>query len=94
MAQSREERIAKLLDGIEEKLLGKRKAKAKPGAKSALTKPAEVLQWPKPLSQVELARRQAIIDATWERVIAERQALEAEWARTCHRGPGDPDWPA
>jgi hypothetical protein len=37
---------------------------------------AEVLQWPKPLSQVELFRRQQIIDQTWERVIAERRALD------------------
>jgi hypothetical protein len=53
---------------------------------------AEVLEWPKPFSEIELTRRQAIIDATWERVLAEQHQMEAEVARGCHRGPGDPDW--
>ena len=43
----------------------------------------KIVEWPKPLSQMELCRRQAVIDATWERVIEERRrfdedALEAE----------------
>ena len=42
---------------------------------------AQIVEWPKPLSQVELFRRQAIIDETWRRVIQERRALnEAEKA--------------
>ena len=41
---------------------------------------ARILPWPKPLGEMELCRRQAVIDATWERVIAARQALEAEVA--------------
>ena len=34
---------------------------------------AEVLLWPKPLSEMEMVRRQQIIDQTWERVLAERR---------------------
>lgn len=53
---------------------------------------AEVVQWPKPLSDMELGRRRVIIEACWERTKAARQELEA--IRTFHRGPGDPDWVA
>jgi len=57
---------------------------------------AEIVLWPggkgQPLSEMELVRRQAIIDATWERVLAERRETEKEMKRCCHRGPGDPDW--
>jgi hypothetical protein len=53
---------------------------------------AEVVAWPKPLSEMELARRQAIIDQTWERVLEERREAEEEMKRCCHRGPGDPDF--
>lgn len=55
-------------------------------------KSAQVLEWPKPLSEMELCRRQAVIDATLERLLAERDATKAEAARHCHVGPGDPDW--
>ena len=55
-------------------------------------KEAEIVPWPKPLSEMELVRRQRIIDETWERVLAEKAELEAEAARSCHRGPGDPDY--
>jgi hypothetical protein len=53
--------------------------------RAALNRPkrpkAQIVEWPKPLSQVELSRRQAIIDETWRRVIAERRSLnEAEEA--------------
>jgi len=60
------------------------KPKAKPSA--------EVLPWPKPLSEMELCRRQAIIDSYWQRTLDERAAQAREAARTCNRGPGDPDW--
>ena len=36
---------------------------------------AQVINWPKPLSQMALVRRQNIIDQTWERVIAEQREL-------------------
>jgi hypothetical protein len=40
---------------------------------------AQIVEWPKPLSQVELCRRQAIIDQTWQLMISERRQLnEAE----------------
>jgi hypothetical protein len=52
---------------------------------------AEILIWPK-LSEIELSRRQAIIDRAWEQHKA-KEVEERELAkRTCHRGPGDPDW--
>jgi hypothetical protein len=55
---------------------------------------AEIVPWPKPLSEMEQARRQAVIDATWERVQFEKKELERAAARRCHRGPGeDPPYP-
>ena len=53
---------------------------------------AKVYEFPDKLSEQELIRRQRVIDATWERVLAERQELEKEAARSCHRGPQDSDW--
>ena len=47
--------------------------------RAALNRPkrpmAQIVEWPKPLSRVELSRRQAIIDEAWRRVIVERRAL-------------------
>jgi len=54
--------------------------------------PAEVVPFPPKLSEQELMRRQAVIDQTWERNLVRWQELEAEYGRTCHRGPGDPDY--
>jgi hypothetical protein len=53
---------------------------------------AEVVEWPKPLSEMELTRRQQVVDACWERTLDAQRELEAEVAKRCHRGPGDPDW--
>ena len=53
---------------------------------------AEIVQWPKPLSEMELARRQQVVDACWERTLDAQRELEAEFAKRCHRGPSDPDW--
>ena len=77
-----EEVIRRFLEDLEKVDVRPKKPKPK----------AEVLRWPKSLSELELCRRQQIIDATWERVLAERRALEAEAARNCHVGPGDPDY--
>jgi hypothetical protein len=46
------------------------------------------------LSEAELLRRQAVIDAVWERTLREKAELEKEGARSCHRGAGDPDYAA
>jgi hypothetical protein len=53
---------------------------------------AEVLQFPDRLSQQELIRRQAALDAAWERTLEARHELEREQAATCHRGPSEPDY--
>jgi hypothetical protein len=53
---------------------------------------AEIVQWPKPLSEMELVRRQQVVDACWERTLDAQRELEAEVAKRCHRGPRDPDW--
>jgi hypothetical protein len=58
----------------------------------AKPKAAMIFQFPPKLSEQELCRRQAVIDACWERTQAERRELEAEAARSCHLGPGDPDY--
>jgi hypothetical protein len=54
--------------------------------------PAEVVEFPPKLSEAELWRRQLAIDACWERTLAAKRELEERYGRTCHRGPGDPDW--
>jgi hypothetical protein len=53
---------------------------------------AEVLPFPPKLSERELWERQQVIDACWERTLEAKRALEEEAARSCHRGPGDPDY--
>jgi hypothetical protein len=53
---------------------------------------AEIVQWPKPLSEMELVRRQQVLDACWERTLDAQRELEVEIAKRCHRGPSDPDW--
>ena len=70
--------------------LGPEPPRVKP--KLALKSCAEVVPWPKPLHDMAPERRQMIIDACWERTLAARRELEA--ARSCHRGPGNPDWVA
>jgi hypothetical protein len=83
-----DEAVAKVLKGLRERLLASAKPRPKPRVE------AEVLDFPPKLSEQELLRRQRVIDQTWAGVVAERRALDAEAARTCHRGPGDPDWAA
>jgi hypothetical protein len=56
-------------------------------------KPAEVVEFPDRLSQAELWRRQAALDAAWQRTLEARRELERDAAMECHRGPGDPDYP-
>jgi len=55
---------------------------------------AEVVNFPPLLSEQELIRRQAVIDQCWAQNLVRWRELEAEYARTCHIGPGDPDWVA
>jgi len=55
---------------------------------------AEVVPFPPLLSEQELMRRQAVIDQCWAQNLVRWRELEAEAARSCHRGPGDSDWPA
>jgi len=77
-----------------------RAAKAKKEAEEAKRKALEqarrekVVDFPRKLSAQELWRRQAVIDACWERMVYERQELEREASASCHRGPSDPDWSA
>ena len=37
---------------------------------------AAIVQWPKPLSEMELARRQQVVDACWERTLDAQRELE------------------
>ena len=85
--KSREEIKAMILDGVYDALPDPPKPKPKPKLE------AEVLSFPPKLSEQELCRRQAILDAEWERHIAAQRDLQAEAAEACHRGPSDPDWP-
>jgi hypothetical protein len=54
-------------------------------------KEAKVYEFPDKLSEQELMRRQRVVDATWERVLAEKRELELEAERSCHRSPLDSD---
>jgi len=77
------ETIARVLDGLREELLP---SPPRPHLE------AEVLPFPPRLNDQELSRRQMVIDAVWERNLAAKRELEAEAARSCHVGFGDPDW--
>jgi hypothetical protein len=80
-----EEVIKRFLEDLE-------KVDVRPRPKCQPKPEAQVLPWPKRLSEMELCRRQQIIDATWEGVQARKRELEEETARSCHVGPGDPDY--
>ena len=54
--------------------------------------PVRMNEPPAQLSDAELWRRQQLIDAAWERTLEARREMEEAYSRTCHRGPGDPDW--
>jgi hypothetical protein len=84
---TREEVKAKILDGIYEAIMPD---PPKPKPKPKLE--ADVLRFPPILSEQEICRRREILDAAWERHVVAQRELDAEWAQTCHRGPGDPDW--
>jgi hypothetical protein len=47
---------------------------------------------PRQFTQEELIRRQQIIDAVWEKNLADKRELEEMYRGSCHRGPGDSDW--
>ena len=84
----------KVSDEIKAKLLARVYTDLMPDPPKPKPKPkleAQVLPFPSKLSDQELARRQAILDAYWERHIAAQRELDAEAARSCHRGPRDPD---
>jgi hypothetical protein len=53
---------------------------------------AQVFEFPDRLSEQELIRRQAALDAAWERTLEARREYAARWDGTWHKGPGDPDW--
>jgi hypothetical protein len=61
--------------------------------KASFMPKAQVLEFPDRLSEQELIRRQAALDAAWQRTLDARAELAAEQAQGCHRGPSDPDWP-
>ena len=46
-----------------------------------------------PVPEFELWRRQCVIDAQWEKTLAEREhRREQAERRSFHRAPGDTDW--
>jgi hypothetical protein len=55
--------------------------------------PAEVVEFPPKLSAEELWRRQAALDAAWQRTLDARAELDRDRAAGFHRVPGDPDYP-
>ena len=50
------------------------------------------LEWESRQANLPQARRQAAIDAVWERTLAERRRQALEDRQGCHRGRGDPDF--
>jgi hypothetical protein len=50
------------------------------------------LEWESRQANLPQARRQAAIDAVWERTLAERRRQALEDRQGCHRLRGDPDF--
>jgi hypothetical protein len=50
------------------------------------------LEWESRQANLPQARRQAAIDAVWERTVAERRRQALEDRQGCHRLRGDPDY--
>jgi hypothetical protein len=48
-------------------------------------------RWAQRMAQMPAERLQRAIDSVWERTVEARLELEAQAARSCHRGPFDPD---
>jgi hypothetical protein len=85
----------KVSDEIKAKLLARVYTDLMPDPPKPKPKPklqAEVLPFPPKLSERELCERQKLIDQTWRANLAAQRELDAEAARSCHRGPGDPDY--
>ena len=85
----------KVSDEIKAKLLARVYTDLMPDPPPPKPKPkleAEVLPFPPILSEQELARRQQLVDQSWERTLDAKRELEAEARERCHRGPSDPDW--
>jgi hypothetical protein len=86
LTMTREEVKAHILNGIYDALPDPPKPKPKPKLE------ADVLPFPPILSEQELCRRQEVVNAAWERHVVAQRELDAEWAQSCHRAPGDPDY--
>jgi len=53
----------------------------------------KVVEFPSKLSELELIRRQAIIDQHWQAMLDEKEMLRREAERrSFNKAPGDPDW--
>jgi hypothetical protein len=76
------------LEGLEERLLAGMRQSRREQAKKRTAQD----RWNERQRSLTLMARQAAIDCNWERILAERAKIEAEAARTCHTGPGDPDY--
>jgi hypothetical protein len=44
--------------------------------------------------KAEVEYRQYLIDEAWERRLADEQQRRRQAEGSCHRGPGDPDYPS
>jgi hypothetical protein len=62
-----------------------------PDNKTVIRRKTSLEDYQAELHQAWLRRRQAEIDAAWQRNLDYQREL-ALWGG-CHRGPGDPDWP-
>jgi hypothetical protein len=87
-----EEVIARVTKGyLDEKarleaLAAKRKAREQ-------ARTQKVVEFPSRLSELELIRRQAIIDQHWQAMLDEKALLRREAERrSFNKAPGDPDW--
>jgi hypothetical protein len=81
-----QEEIAKVLDGFEEEMLADLYRRREEELRSRPK--AKVLEFPAKLSELELIRRQQVIDQVWERTLEQRRKLDRIG---CHRGPQDSD---
>jgi hypothetical protein len=80
-------KVQKMLEEMDRKY-GRPKPKLVPPPKPKIE--VKIIDFPQ--QRIEPGVYQAILDAAQERYLQRQAELEEEYSRSCHRGPGDPDY--
>jgi hypothetical protein len=86
------EELAKFFEGFEESLMPKKSRVSAAEHNRRVRQMLAQERWKQHQRDLPAELRQRAIDSVWEQTLEAKRELEAEAARTCHRGPGDPDW--